>query len=179
MRLALAAICSGVMLLLPSGVFATVVESDPGGFAVTVERTLGPDTPDARQALWSLLIAPDRWWSPAHTWSGDASNLSLEAKVGGCWCEKLKDGGMVEHARVLLVEPQHRLLLRGELGPLQHMAVTGKMEMAIGATSGKTSVTFSYAVGGYGLHDSPGLAKAVDAVLSEQADRLVKAATAR
>ena len=91
----------------------------------------------------------------------------------------LKDGGMVEHARVLLVEPQRRLLLRGELGPLQHMAVTGKMEMAVGATSGKTSVTFSYVVGGYGLRDSPGLAKAVDAVLSEQADRLVKAATAR
>jgi len=49
----------------------------------------------------------------------------------------------------------------------------------VGTAAGKTTITFSYRVGGYGLQGSPGLAKAVNAVLSEQADRLVKAATAR
>jgi len=179
MRPGFTALCSGLLFAAPSGATATVVESDPGGFTVTVERTMGPDAPDERQALWSLVIAPDRWWSPTHTWSGDASNLSLDARVGGCWCEKLKDAGMVEHARVLLVEPQHRLLLRGELGPLQHLAVMGKLDITVGTAAGKTTITFSYRVGGYGLQGSPGLAKAVNAVLSEQADRLVKAATAR
>lgn len=163
------------VLVIAAPAPAIVTDSGPGGFTIVAERKIGPDSADSRQKLWALLISPSRWWSPAHTWSGDASALSLDLAVGGCWCEKLKDGGMAEHGRVILIEPQHRLLLRGELGPLLNLPATGKLELSIGATAGQMTVTLRYAVGGYGLGDSAKFAKAVDAVLRDQADRLAKA----
>jgi hypothetical protein len=162
-------------LAAPAG--AAVLDSGPGGFTVSVERKLGPDSAEARQALWSLLIAPDRWWNPAHSWSGDVSNMSIDPVVGGCWCEKLKDDGKVEHARLIAVEPQHRLLMRGSLGPLQKLAVTGVLDWSIGVKAGATTVTLRYAVGGYGLGNATAFAAGVDGVLGEQADRLAAAAT--
>jgi hypothetical protein len=163
-----------VVVAAPSG--AAVLDSSPAGFTISVERKLGPDSAEARQALWALLIAPDRWWSSAHSWSGDASNMVLDPAVGGCWCEKLKDGGRVEHARVIAVEPQRRLLLRGSLGPLQNLAVTGVLDWSMGEKAGATTLTLRYAVGGYGLGNTAAFAKGVDGVLSEQVDRLVAAA---
>ncbi len=56
---------------------------------------------------------------------GSAANLSLEARAGGCWCERLADGGSVEHLRVLLVSPGRMLRMRGALGPFQGLAVDG------------------------------------------------------
>ena len=41
------------------------------------------------------------WWDPSHTWSGSAKNLTFEPKAGGCFCEKLADGGSVQHGRVI------------------------------------------------------------------------------
>jgi len=158
---------------------AAVIDSGPGGFTVSVERKLGPDSVEARQSAWSILIAPDRWWSPAHSWSGDASNMTLDASVGGCWCEKLKDGGRIEHARIFGIAPQERLLMRGGLGPLSSLPVTGVLEWTIGAKSGQTVVTLRYAVGGYGLGDAAKFAKAVDGVFNEQADRLMAAVGGR
>lgn len=162
-----------VLAAAPSS--AAVLDSGANGFTVAVERTLGPDSADARQTLWAMLVTPDRWWSPGHSWSGDASNMTLDPTVGGCWCEKLKDDGRVEHARVVTIEPQHRLLMRGSLGPLQNLPVTGILDWSIGAKAGRTTVTLRYAVGGYGLGNSAAFAKAVDGVVGEQADRLVAA----
>jgi hypothetical protein len=164
------------LLVIASPTPAAVSDSAAGGFSVVIERKIGPDSIERRQMLWALMITPSRWWSPAHTWSGDASALSLDPLAGGCWCEKLKDGGMAEHGRVILVEPQRRLLLRGELGPLLNLPATGKFELSIGATAGQTTATLRYAVGGYGLGDTAQFAKAVDGVLGEQTDRLAKAA---
>ena len=165
-----------VVAALAGPASGAVVDSGASGFTVSVERRLGPDSPEARQAVWSILIAPDRWWSSAHSWSGDASNMTLDPKVGGCWCERLKDGGMVEHARVLAVEPQKRLLLRGELGPMQTLAAVGKLELSVGTADGQTVVTLRYAIAGYGFGDTVTFANAVDGVISEQADRLAAVA---
>jgi hypothetical protein len=151
---------------------AAVIDSGPNGFTVSVERKLGPDSPEAQQAAWSILISPDRWWSSAHSWSDDASNMTLDPAVGGCWCEKLKDGGRIEHGRIFGIAPQERLLMRGSLGPLSNLAVNGILEWTVGAKAGQTVVTLRYAVSGYGLGDATKFAKAVDGVFVEQADRL-------
>jgi len=151
---------------------AAVIDSGPDGFTVSVERKLGADSAEARRAAWAILISPDRWWSSAHSWSGDASNMTLDPTVGGCWCEKLKDGGRIEHARIFGIAPQERLLMRGGLGPLSSLPVTGVLEWTIGAKAGQTVVTLRYAVGGYRLGDAAKFAKAVDAVFVEQAGRL-------
>ena len=47
-----------------------------------------------------------------------AANLSLDAAPGGCFCERLPNGGGVEHMRVTYVEPGKRIVLTGSLGPL-------------------------------------------------------------
>lgn len=101
--------------------------------------------------------------------------MTLDPTVGGCWCEKLKEGGRIEHARVFGIAPQERLLMRGGLGPLSSLPVTGVLEWTIGARAGQVVVTLRYAVGGYGLSGPANLAKAVDDVFNEQADRLAAA----
>src|SRR3984893_5474554 len=77
--------------------------------------------------VYAALIEPARWWSSDHTFSGDANNLHLEARAGGCWCETLPNGGSVMHSTVVYVNPGKTLRLRGALGPLQELAVTGAL----------------------------------------------------
>jgi hypothetical protein len=98
-----------------------VVASSDAGFVVqaSVDVALAPD------AAYALLAEPGRWWNSAHTYSGDARNMVLEAKAGGCFCETLPDksekgsSGSIEHARVIYAAPGQRLRLSGALGPLQ------------------------------------------------------------
>ena len=39
--------------------------------------------------VWLALIAPGDWWNDSHTWSADASNMTLTPQAGGCFCEKI------------------------------------------------------------------------------------------
>ena len=43
-----------------------------------------------------------RWWNPEHSYSGVAANFSIDARAGGCFCERLKDGS-VAHMTVVFV----------------------------------------------------------------------------
>jgi uncharacterized protein YndB with AHSA1/START domain len=112
-----------------------------------------------------------RWWDPRHTWSGDAHNLSVDDRPGGCFCERLPEGG-VQHLTVVLAAPARMLRLRGALGPLQGMAVEGSLTFALAPDQGGTGLRLTYAVGGYGPEGLQGLASAVDTVLGLQLDRL-------
>ncbi|MEX0600366.1 MAG: hypothetical protein WD205_06975, partial [Rhodothermales bacterium] len=43
----------------------------------------------APAAVYEMLVDNvGRWWSPSHTYSGDAANLSIDARPGGCFCER-------------------------------------------------------------------------------------------
>ena len=66
-----------------------------------------------------------------HTVSKDAANLSLELRAGGCFCERLKDGGSVQHLQVAYTAPWAGLRLRGALGPLQMEGVDGALAWRI------------------------------------------------
>ena len=59
----------------------------------------------------------------------DAKNLSIDARPGGCFCEKLPNGGGVEHARVVYVAPREVLRLSGALGPLQGVGCRWKPDL--------------------------------------------------
>lgn len=123
----------------------------------------------APDAVWAVLIKPDRWWSSDHTWSGDARNLSMTAEAGGCFCEALPDvKGSVEHAHVVLARPGKELRLNGNLGPLQAMAVSGTLHVTLEAKGGGTRVTLRYIVGGAIEGDVARLAPVVDMVLAQQ-----------
>ena len=59
----------------------------------------------APKRVFEAIAKPGAWWNDAHTWSGHASNLTLEPKVGGCFCETLPNGGGVRHQEVVEVKP--------------------------------------------------------------------------
>jgi uncharacterized protein YndB with AHSA1/START domain len=153
-------------MALPSTAHAEVTDVAPGGF--TVKHTVTVAVPAAK--AWAALIQPRGWWDKAHTWSGDAANLSLDATAGGCFCEKLAGGG-VRHLSVVYVERNKLLRLTGGLGPLQDLAVAGVMTLQLTEAQGKTTLEMTYKVGGYAPNGLAGLASPVDGVLGEQVAR--------
>ncbi len=58
-----------------------------------------------------------RWWDPAHTFSGQAANLTIDPRAGGCFCETLTTGS-VQHMIVSHIDAPRMLVLQGGLGPL-------------------------------------------------------------
>jgi uncharacterized protein YndB with AHSA1/START domain len=140
------------------------------GAAFTVESsTLSQASADQ---VFKALGKVGAWWDPAHTWSGDAKNLSLVPRAGGCFCERLAHGGSVEHARVILVEPGKVLKLSGALGPLQDMPVSGVLTFTLKPEGRGTRVTLTYRVAGGLTMDAAKLAPLVDQVLGTQLERL-------
>jgi hypothetical protein len=107
-----------------------------------------------------------------HTWSGAAGNLKLDPKAGGCFCEKLPDGGSVQHARVIFAQPGKLLRLEGGLGPMQDMAVTGILSFKLEPDGKGTRIRMTYRVAGMLTLPSAQLAPGVDQVMGTQLDRL-------
>ena len=81
-------------------------------------------TPDR---VYAALLKVGRWWDEEHTYSGDARNMALDARPGGCFCEKIPGKGAIEHMRVIYVSKNEVLRLSGGLGPLQESGVTGTL----------------------------------------------------
>jgi uncharacterized protein YndB with AHSA1/START domain len=97
------------LLAAPVPAQAEVVSATPQGFEVKTQATVAASP----QAVWAMLGRIERWWSPDHSYSGKAANLSLEPVVGGCFCEALEGGGRVEHLRVVYAAPGKMLRLQG------------------------------------------------------------------
>jgi uncharacterized protein YndB with AHSA1/START domain len=133
------------------------------------------ELPLAREAAWKRVIAIGSWWNGAHSYSGMASNIKIDPKAGGCWCEKWP-GGQVEHGRVIMVMPKETLRFAAGLGPLQDTGVNAALTITLadGASPGTTSVTWDYKVVGSSLTNLAPMAPLVDGVLQEQFDRLIK-----
>lgn len=160
------------LLALPSASPAEVVDAGPGGF--TSRNSITVDAP-AGQVFGSLVQDVGRWWSPAHTFSGDAANLRIEPRPQGCFCETLPDGGGVRHLTVVHVDPGRLLRLTGGLGPLQGQAVSGALSWSLEEAEGgdgATVVTVTYAVHGYAAGGLEGWAPGVDGVIRQQLERL-------
>jgi uncharacterized protein YndB with AHSA1/START domain len=147
---------------------AEVADQAPNGF--TVRETV--HIAAASDKVYAALIAPQRWWSPHHTFSGDAANLTFDAKAGGCWCETLPNGGSVQHMTIVYVLPGKALRLRGAMGPMQSMAVEDVMDWSLKPAGTGTDVTLTGAIGGYANSGVDKLAPIVDHVFGEQVARL-------
>jgi uncharacterized protein YndB with AHSA1/START domain len=156
-----------LLALLLSTARAEVTDSAPGGFTVKQTVTVAASAAKA----WTALIDLPGWWDKSHTWSGDAANLSLDAKPGGCFCEKLAGGGGVHHMSVVYVEPTRMIRMTGGLGPLQDLAIAAVMTIKLAEVQGKTTLELTYKVGGYAPTGLAGLAKPVDGVLGAQLAR--------
>ncbi|HEY1709053.1 MAG TPA: SRPBCC domain-containing protein [Rhizomicrobium sp.] len=156
------------VLVLPQLCFAAVNDSAANGFSVTesVHIAAAPDK------VYAALVTPANWWSSQHTFSKSAANLSLNPVAGGCWCEKLPDGGSAQHLIVYAVQAGKSLVMRGPLGPLQGLGVDGALTIDLKPAAGGTDLTATYNVGGYLKDGFAGFSAPVDRVLGEQFTRL-------
>lgn len=148
---------------------AEVVEQRPDGFQIRNIIVLDQATPDQ---AWAALGRVGDWWESAHSYSGDAANMTMPLQPGACFCEALPGGG-VEHGRVLMAWPaQGTLRLNAPLGPLQAESLTAILTFQIEARAeGGVQIVQTMAVGG-ASPAAAGYAPAVDQVLSIQLTRL-------
>jgi len=159
---------AAVAVLLSGAARAEVLKAADTGFVARNTATIAAH-PDQ---VWAALIAPARWWNPAHSWSGKAANFSLDARAGGCFCETLANGGSVEHQHVVFSNPGQLLRLVGGLGPLQPEPVSAVLTWSLKADGEGTQLTQTYAVSGVVDGGLSGWAAPVDGVIREQLQRL-------
>lgn len=167
-RFFIAAIAAVLTVASPPSAEAEVVSAKPAGFAVSRTAIIAA-TP---AATYAALAHIGQWWNGAHSYSGKAGNLTLQPRVGGCFCETLPEGGAVEHMRIVFIQPGHLMRLTGALGPLQSEGVGGTLTWAITAEGKGARIVQTYVVGGYVRGGIDTMAAPVDQVLGEQLDRL-------
>ncbi|MEO9600313.1 SRPBCC family protein [Parasphingorhabdus sp.] len=169
--LGIAAFCSA------TAANAEVTHLADNGFTVQHQTVVSAD----KEAVWSAMIAPSRYWNDDHSWTGNAENFYLIPQAGGCFCELIRttsddnirsSDGSVQHMRVIYARNNKMLRLSGALGPLQEEAVTGTLTMQLQPQDDSTVVRFTYKVGGYMEFPIDQIAPGVDAVIGDQLARL-------
>jgi hypothetical protein len=148
---------------------AAVVDAAAGGFTIRHAIDVHAQSSSAYQTLVERVSA---WWQSDHTFSGNAANLSIDARPGGCFCETLPGRGGVRHLTVVYADAGKQLRLTGGLGPLQELAVDGSMTWRFTQSGGTTTIEMTYRVAGYAPGGLAAIAPTVDMVLGTQVARL-------
>ncbi len=153
---------------------ADVVNISSNGFLIRHEVQLNVNT----DAAYDMLVNQvGSWWNPSHTYTLDTKNLSIDARPGGCFCEKFPKGGGVQHMSVAYVLPGKLLRMTGALGPMQSSGLAGSMSWDFIApdstdkSKGSSKLVLTYSVGGYMQGGFEKMAPAADAMLGEQLSR--------
>lgn len=140
---------------------AEIKDASPSGFTIENVRTVPVDAATAFRAATQEV---DRWWPRDHTWWGAESKLTIEARAGGCFCERAGEREAL-HMLVSFVDPGRTLRLVGGLGPLQGMGLHGALEFRFEPLdAGGTEITMFYRAGGYTPDDLSKFAPVVDKV---------------
>lgn len=162
------------VLLVPEAARAEVVSASPHGFEIrhAVQVVVPQET--AFDAFTQL----PQWWNAEHSYSGDTANMSLSPTPGGCFCERLPEGGGIEHMRVAYVVPGERIVLTGSLGPLLYLATAGVMDVQVERIAGGSRLTMNYRAAGFANAEAEKMAPLVDRVLGDQMARFRKFAAA-
>lgn len=161
-----AAIAAAIVLFAAGAAQAEVKDADKTGFMVV--QTVDIMAPPAR--VFQDLVAVGKWWDGAHSYSGNAQNMHIDARAGGCFCENTPDGS-VKHMEVVYVKKDAALRMKGGLGPLQTMG-DGALTFELAPKNAGTTVTLRYRVWGYDANGMNAIANAVDGVLAAQLARL-------
>lgn len=160
-----------LLAVITTPVQADVVHGSAHGFVIEHETHVMVHRERVYQAL---VHEVGKWWSSDHTYSGDASHLSIDDRAGGCFCERWPKG-QVQHMQVVFVRHGETLRMTGGLGPLQLEAATGSMTWQLDSQEdGSTRIQLDYKVTGYRPDGMETWAPAVDQVLSGQVQNLAR-----
>lgn len=176
-RIGLALAMAGALVTGPAT--AEVKDATASGFTIENTRVVAADP----KAAWEALVENiDQWWPKDHSWWGAASKFSIDARAGGCFCERA-GAQQAQHMQVVFVDPRKLLHMTGGLGPLQGMGLQGALEFRLAPEGAGTRITLWYRVGGYTPDDLSKLAPVVDQVQGVQlgglADYLAKRTAGR
>jgi len=163
-----------VAMLVPATAAAALKDVAADGFLVEHRYSIAASPLQA----WQVLVHPERYWPDDHTWSGSRAHLSLRAEAQGCFCEQW-DKGSVEHGRVVMAIPGKVLRIRGALGPLQELALTGVLTISLQGTDTGTDAVVTYRVSGDSLHQLETFAPVVDQVIGLQLGAFAELASAK
>ena len=166
-----AAFAAFVLSAFPTAALATnaraeVIEKDADHFVLRYSVALETTPEDIYGAIGDI----GQWWDSAHTYSGDAHNLTLPLEVGACFCEALADGKTFEHGRVVAADPETGVLLDAPLGPLKGKATKADWSLGWSGVAGGWEMVMTYVVRGPGLG---AFAEGVDGVMQGQFSRWV------
>ncbi len=164
-------IIAAALMLGAAPAVAEVTKTDPAGFVSVHKLTIAAPP----EKVWDTIARPSAWWSKDHSYTGDAANLSIDPRPGGCWCEKMP-GGAVEHARTIYADRGKVFRFSGAFGPLQSGAVNATMTFALKAEGKGTALTVTYVAGGFHPNGIENFAKVVDQVIGAQMPGLKAAA---
>jgi len=147
---------------------AAVLKSAPDGFVSESSAVIG-ERPDR---VWRALTSWSKWWDKAHSYSGKAGAIQLDARGGGQLLERW-DKNSVQHAVVLTAVAPSSLRLSGGFGPLQSLPVNAILEFTMRAEGTGTRLTMTYRVAGTAASNLDTLAVPVDSVMTEGFGRLL------
>lgn len=161
----LAALLGATFILLAAPASAEVVSRSENGFVLRFEMQ---SDASPEQMIAAVRALPE-WWDPAHTYTGDADNLSLAFEPGGCWCEARADGTTFRHAEVVEIAP-NRVTMNAPLGPLHGRATRADLAWTIGGHTPGDTIALQFTVEGPGLGP---MADPVHTVMSQGWSRYV------
>lgn len=162
------ALGTAALMATAFGASAAVVDQQANGFSLQEKVTIKA----APDKVWAELVQPQHWWDGAHSFSGDAKNMTLDAHAGGCWCETFPNGGSAQHMTIVNVIPNKLLRMRGALGPFQSTGMDGAMNIVLTQKGDTTEVQLVYNIGGYTWGGYQSLPTSADGVLGLQIYRL-------
>lgn len=167
MRQFLIAATAVAIAMAAAPVSAEVVEKSADHFVLRYDLALEAGPEDFIDALEHV----GQWWNGAHTYSGDARNLSLALDPGTCFCEAMPDGSTFEHGWVSEYDPGTGVLLEAPLGPLKGRATVADWSIGWTGANRGHELVMTYVVRGPGLG---AFADAVDGVMGEQFRRMAR-----
>ncbi len=147
LKSAIAAAVAGTVLLSAVPAAAEVVERHADGFTLRFEVAMETTPEDLLGSLGQI----GKWWDGAHSYSGDAINMTLVMEPGGCFCEALADGVAFEHGRVVSVDPATGVRLNAPLGPLKGKTTRADLAFGWAGAQGGQMVVMTFVVEGPGL----------------------------
>lgn len=147
---------------------AEVTEADEHGFVSVHELHVKASPARVFEALFDEV---GHWWDPAHTYSGNAANLSFGCLAAiPALCEEPEDVVLfVRHMTIDFLQPPRTLRLSGGLGPLQAIGATGSMTFDLEEAETGTRLSYRYTVNG---RNTASWATPVDRVQLGQLERL-------